>query len=114
MACLRLPIEADGRRRRLGLSTARSSGSPALLARVAMRYHRKVALPHPSQAHAMTRQPAVCFLYPPFYWAELDSKILLLRAWAESRGIPTAEIIRRDDQSLSDLARKFAEMPSVE
>jgi len=62
----------------------------------------------------MTRQPAACFLYPPYYWAELDSKLLLLRAWAEGRGIPTTDLIRRDDQSLTDLARTFAEMPSVE
>ncbi len=62
----------------------------------------------------MARPPAVCFLYPPFYWAELDSKLLLLRAWAEARGIPTVELIRRDDQSLADLARAFREMGSVE
>lgn len=53
-------------------------------------------------------------LYPPYYWAELDSKILLLRAWAESRGIATAEIIRRDTMSLADLDRAIDAHPEAQ
>lgn len=58
--------------------------------------------------------PRVLFLYPPYYWAELDSKILLLRAWVEGHGVATADLIRRDAQSVADLARALEALPEVE
>src|SRR6185503_7531839 len=61
-----------------------------------------------------TAPPRVLFLYPPYYWAELDSKILLLRAWIEGHGIATADLIRRDGQSVADLGRALEALPEVE
>jgi len=52
--------------------------------------------------------PDVTFLYLPLSWYDLDYRILLLRAWLEHRGIATAELIRRDRESLRAFVERAA------